>query len=92
MSDKKRKVPKTLVPEATHGAGKAGKYKINSQGAKGISHHGIVQSTVRGLQNKETAPPKRRKGWKAKGDAAMLRHIENELNKGSSPSRRNRNR
>jgi len=94
MTEKRRKIPKVATPEAAYGAGKAGKYKIKSQGAKGITRRGIEASTVRHLTNIKTAPPKRKKGWQAKGDAAMIRFIENELNKPSrvSQSSRHRNR
>ena len=89
VAGKRRKIPKMVVPEAAHGAGKAGRYKIKSQGAKGITRKGVEASTVRHLTNIETAPPKRKKGWQAKGDAAMIRFIENELNK---PTRRSQSR
>jgi len=91
---KKRKQKKAVAPEAAYGAGKAGKYKIKSQGAKGATRRGVEKSTIRHLTNIESPPPKRRKGWQAKGDAAVLRHIERELNKPvrGSHSRRHRSR
>ena len=79
MSDKKRKMPETNVPEAAYGAGKAGKYKVKSQGAKGISRKGVEKSTIRYLS---TPPPKR-----DAGDIAMISMIERELNKSSKGSR-----
>tara|TARA_R110000824_G_scaffold306049_1_gene493731 strand:+ start:258 stop:533 length:276 start_codon:yes stop_codon:yes gene_type:complete len=91
MSDKKRKVPKTLVPEAAHGAGRAGKYKVKSQGAKGATRKGVEKSSIRHYTSLNNPPPKRKKGWQAKGDAALIRFLENELNKPVRP-RRNTNR
>ena len=89
MTTKKRKAKKAVTPEAAFGAGQAGKYKVKSQGAKGATRKGVEKSTVRHLTNIESPPPKRKKGWQAKGDAAMIRFIENELNK---PTRRSQSR
>jgi len=88
MTLKKRKQKKAVIPEAAFGAGQAGKYKIKSQGAKGATRRGIEASTVRHLTNIKSPPPKRKSGWQAKGDAAMIRFIEKELNKPARPRRR----
>ena len=86
MPPKKRK--KAVAPEAAFGAGQAGKYKIKSQGAKGATRKGVEASTIRHLTNIKSPPPKRKSGWQAEGDAAVVRHIENELNKPARPRRR----
>ena len=89
--EKKRKIPRTSIPEAAQGAGKH-KTKIKSQGAKGASRDLIMKSTVRALDNRDKPPPKRKKGWKARGDEELLRWADSIGRESSAPYRRHRSR
>ena len=91
VAGKRRKIPKTAVPESAYGAGQH-KTKIKSQGAKGASRDLIMKSTVRALDNRAQPPPKRRKGWKAKGDEALLKWADSIGRETSAPYRRHRSR
>ena len=82
---KRRKIPKTFVPEAAHGAG-GHKTKVTHT----KKNYGMGPTVKSFVDYGKTPPPKRSSNWKSKGDAELVKWANSIGRETSSPRRRRR--
>jgi len=85
VAGKRRKIPKTAVPESAYGAGQHKTKVTNTKKNYGMGP--IVKSFV---DHSKTPPAKRSSSWKAKGDAELVKWANSIGRETSSPRRRRR--